>query len=329
MKSSCLALSFAALILLATPVLGHDPKAHADAVPASPFDAQLQPVIAVVEEFSAALQAADFPRVGELLAENVLILESGGAERSREEYLAHHAISDAAFLKEAHVQVRQRTARIEGLLAWVGTESELHATKDGKALALLSTETMILKKVDAGWRIVHIHWSSRPRKDAKPAKDESASIPHRSGAATGSAPAWMPADDRAVLENAQGAGMARAAEAHGWPGPRHVLDLADNLQLDAGQREHMHGLMAAMQASARDLGAKVIAAEAALDVELAKASPDAARIATLSEQIGRLRGRLRSIHLETHLQAAEVLTPVQRQRYLQLRGSAHHGGAAS
>jgi uncharacterized protein (TIGR02246 family) len=154
--------------LLALPsfAAAHGPKQHATA-PAV-VDTAAQPAVAVVEQFSKALQAADFKRVGELLAEDVLILESGGAERSREEYLGHHAIFDAAFLKGAHVQVKQRVARVEGPLAWVGTESELHAMKDGKALTLLSTETMILKKAGADWRIVHIHWSSRPKTETKP-----------------------------------------------------------------------------------------------------------------------------------------------------------------
>jgi ketosteroid isomerase-like protein len=46
----------------------------------------------------------------------------------------------------------------------VGTESELHASKDGKPITLLSTETMVLKNTPNGWRIVHIHWSSRPKR---------------------------------------------------------------------------------------------------------------------------------------------------------------------
>src|SRR3546814_2265092 len=78
----------------------------------------------------------------------VLILESGGAERSREEYLGHHAISDAKFLKDAHRQLMRRRARTAGDLAWIGSESELHTEKDGKPLVLLSTETMVLKQID-------------------------------------------------------------------------------------------------------------------------------------------------------------------------------------
>ena len=128
--------------------------------------ATAQPAVAVVERFGQSLAAGDLKTVGTLLDADVLILESGGAERSREEYLGHHAIGDAQFLKGARSQLKRRTARIAGDLAWVGTESELHANKDGKPLTLLSTETMVLKKTGADWRIVHIHWSSRPKKVA-------------------------------------------------------------------------------------------------------------------------------------------------------------------
>lgn len=134
------------------------PAAASDIAPAA------VPAIAVVERFGKALAGGDFETVSALLDPNVLILESGGAERSREEYLGHHAKSDAAFLKGSHVQVQRRTARIDGPLAWVGTLSELHATKDSKPVTLLSTETMVLRRVGNDWRIVHIHWSSRPKK---------------------------------------------------------------------------------------------------------------------------------------------------------------------
>ena len=139
-------------------------QAAAPAAPASTADAATAPAEAVADRFSTALQAGDLDTVGGLLAEDVLILESGGAERSRAEYLQHHAISDSEFLKTAHVQRLRRTARIEGGIAWIGTESEIHTTKDGQPLALLSTETMVLRETPSGWRIVHIHWSSRPKK---------------------------------------------------------------------------------------------------------------------------------------------------------------------
>ena len=150
-------------IALAPLAKAHDPESHAKPSAAAAA-APAAPAVKVVEELSTALQAGDLGRAGALLAEDVLILESGGAERSKEEYLGGHAGHDAEFLKAAHVQLVHRTARREGGLAWVGTESELHASKDGQPMTLLSTETMVLKNTPNGWRIVHIHWSSRPKR---------------------------------------------------------------------------------------------------------------------------------------------------------------------
>lgn len=116
-----------------------------------------------VDAFSQALAAADFDRMKSLLAPDVIILESGGVERNRDEYMGHHAKLDAAFLDGAHVNVLSRTARIDGNLAWVATETEVHAVKGNKPPTLLSTETMILGNRSGDWQILHIHWSSRPK----------------------------------------------------------------------------------------------------------------------------------------------------------------------
>ena len=101
---------------------------------------------------------------GSYLAQDVLILESGSAEHSRQEYLGGHARHDAAFLKDARIEVGKRIARIDGDTVWVGTESELRTSSKGKPVALTSTETMVLKRMLDGWRIVHIHWSSSPKR---------------------------------------------------------------------------------------------------------------------------------------------------------------------
>jgi SnoaL-like domain len=49
-------------------------------------------------------------------------------------------------------------------MAWVASESEIHAKKDGKASTSVSTETMVLKRTGQAWKIVHIHWSSHAKK---------------------------------------------------------------------------------------------------------------------------------------------------------------------
>ncbi len=143
----------------------HPPALRAMESPTLDVTAGASAAVAVVDGFSKALARADFKTVSSALDPMAIILESGGAERSREEYMGNHAIADALFLGNAHVALERRTARIDGNTAWVASESEIHASEDGKPLTLLSTETMILHKSTDGWRIVHIHWSSRPKKD--------------------------------------------------------------------------------------------------------------------------------------------------------------------
>ena len=166
------ALSVVVALAVASPLAhaqtepGHLHAAPAPTAPVQDVPAEASAAVAVAERFGAALAAGDLATVESLLDRDVLILESGGAERSREEYLGHHAKSDAQFLKGTHSQLTRRRARVEGDLVWIGSESELHASRDGKPLTLLSTETMLVRNTADGWKIVHIHWSSRPKKGA-------------------------------------------------------------------------------------------------------------------------------------------------------------------
>lgn len=167
MKSISFALA-TALACAAGTVSAHEPSQHAAKPVAPAMDPAMQEAIAVVEQFGTALKATDMATVTRLLDERVLILESGGAERSREEYLGHHAISDAAFLGGATITPKQRSAQVYGDTAWVGSESEIRAGQGKDAKTLLSTETMVLRRVSGAWKIVHIHWSSRPKKAGAP-----------------------------------------------------------------------------------------------------------------------------------------------------------------
>ena len=126
--------------------------------------AAAQAAAATVDRFFDALSAGDLERAGAELDPQVIILESGGAEHSAAEYLGGHARDDAEFLKAAQQNLGRRTGRVSGDLAWIASESELQAQDDGRPVTILSTETMVLRATEAGWKIVHIHWSSRTRK---------------------------------------------------------------------------------------------------------------------------------------------------------------------
>ena len=150
--------ALSAFLLVSGHSAAHESSAKID-VPASASAA-----VAVVDRFFAALSSGDLVQAGAQLDPAVVILESGGAEHSAAEYLNGHAKSDAQFLKGSHHVLSRRTARVTGDLAWIASESELHVEKDEKPSTLASTETMVLIRGKDGWKIVHIHWSSRVKK---------------------------------------------------------------------------------------------------------------------------------------------------------------------
>jgi Spy/CpxP family protein refolding chaperone len=124
----------------------------------------------------------------------------------------------------------------------------------------------------------------------------------------------------ADLKAGRGMGLALAAELNGYPGPMHVLELADPLGLSAAQRARMQELFAAMKAEAVPLGEQLIAQEVDLDRQFADKTMTPARLEASTNAIGATAGALRRAHLKYHLSTLDVLTPAQAQRYAELRG---------
>ena len=124
----------------------------------------------------------------------------------------------------------------------------------------------------------------------------------------------------ADLKAGRGMGLAMAAELNGYPGPSHVLELADSLALTAEQRARTQALFAAMKAESISLGEQVIAAEGDLDRAFATHTITPASLTAATETIGATQARLRATHLKYHLAMIDVLTPEQVRRYNELRG---------
>ena len=124
------------------------------------------------------------------------------------------------------------------------------------------------------------------------------------------------------LLSGQGMGLAKAAELNGYPGPTHVLRLADQLKLSEPQRSATQDLLTRHKAMAREMGARLVEAERALDRAFAHHHIDHDRLAALTAEIGRLQAQLRAEHLGTHLAQTALLSAEQAERYARLRGYA-------
>jgi Spy/CpxP family protein refolding chaperone len=130
----------------------------------------------------------------------------------------------------------------------------------------------------------------------------------------------LSAEDAQKLLQGNGMSLALAAELNGYPGPLHVLELAQPLELTAGQREQTQALMDAHKAEARELGRQLVEAERALDAAFAGGGATEPDVARHTRRIGELQGALRAAHLQTHLKQKALLTPQQVAEYQRLRG---------
>jgi Spy/CpxP family protein refolding chaperone len=130
----------------------------------------------------------------------------------------------------------------------------------------------------------------------------------------------LSAGEVSQLLGGHGMGLARAAELNSYPGPRHVLDMAEQLHLTSEQTAALNRVFATMHDAALPLGRELLARETQLDRLFVErhATPEAVR--TLTEQIGRLQGELRAVHLNAHVATVTILQPTQIARYDELRG---------
>lgn len=150
----------ATALVVATPGIGHSHEPPPSEASKS-LSGDAANAAVVVDAFHAALKADDVPKAASLVAEGALVFEAGGAERSKAEYAASHLSADAAFESSATETITRRSGAASGDLAWIATEGRVQARLGQKIVDRVTTETMVLSRTSAGWRIVHVHWSSR------------------------------------------------------------------------------------------------------------------------------------------------------------------------
>ena len=129
------------------------------------------------------------------------------------------------------------------------------------------------------------------------------------------APSALTAEAVKQLLDGEGMGLARPAEMHDYPGPKHLLERAQELALTTEQQKEIAAIRQRVLEEARPLGKAIVEAERALD--------RAFQSGTLSEEdlkahlatIAALQADLRMVHLRAHLMTKPVLTAEQVRKY--------------
>jgi len=114
----------------------------------------------VVLAFHKALKDGDKPTVKRILADDVIIFEGGGVERSEAEYEHHHMSADMAYLKDMSIETIEHHVQVSGNTAVSLSRSKVTGTYKGKAIDREGMETITLLKKNDQWLISHIHWSN-------------------------------------------------------------------------------------------------------------------------------------------------------------------------
>lgn len=130
-----------------------------------------------------------------------------------------------------------------------------------------------------------------------------------------------------------GMGLAKPAELNRYPGPKHVLELAKELELLEDQRRETEKLVIDTKARAKQLGEEIVALERELDRLFAGGMISESELSRIVSEVGSKQAELRLVHLRAHLRQRSILSSEQTARYVSLRGYEvgerhrdHHGG---
>src|SRR5260221_11250289 len=126
--------------------------------------------------------------------------------------------------------------------------------------------------------------------------------------------------DRKVRASPRGMDLALAAELNGYPGPSHLLELADKIGLSDAQRKSARSMFEVMKAETIPIGERLIAQEAALDKLFVDHAITPEKLNAATAEIGVTQAKLRAAHLKYHLSTVAMLEPSQIRQYSALRG---------
>ena len=122
------------------------------------------------------------------------------------------------------------------------------------------------------------------------------------------------------LKNGKGWGLAKAAELNGLPGPAHLLEMKQEINLSTKQIRDIEDIYIKMKKEAIPLGLELINLERELNNHFANRTITDELLRQFLQRIGQVHSQLRYVHLSTHLNTPKILKSEQITLYNKLRG---------
>ena len=117
-------------------------------------------VTTVIDAFHSALAVGDSVTALSHLAEDVMILESGGIE-DKAQYRAGHLAGDMRFAAAVSRERGEMLVTVIGDVAWAHSTSTTQGRMGEREISSRGVELVVLAREDGSWKIRAIHWSSR------------------------------------------------------------------------------------------------------------------------------------------------------------------------
>jgi len=122
------------------------------------------------------------------------------------------------------------------------------------------------------------------------------------------------------IQSGDGMGLAKPAELNHYPGPKHVLQLADSLRISEEQRLKIEAIRQNMADVAVALGMDYLHAEHELNELFSNEKATEKNVVEMTRKVEEKRTALRLAHLLAHVQTRSELTQEQIDEYDRLRG---------
>ena len=130
----------------------------------------------------------------------------------------------------------------------------------------------------------------------------------------------LSATDIEELKTGKGWGLAKAAELNGVPGPVHLLEMKEEIDLSANQIRAIEDIYKKMKQEAISLGLELIELERELNNHFANRTITDELLRQILQGIAQVHRQLRYVHLSAHLNTPDILKSEQITLYNKLRG---------